>query len=99
LGAHPRNFLIQLLRDLDEAPPIDLPIPLQLPQLTSELKECTHDILCFVFVQSVWTLGCASIAAMEEFEPPGEFGVLLVVEAIDILEIPIKGKEECYTKG
>ena len=44
------DSLVQLLQDLDEASTIDLSIPLQIPQLTSEFKQSSHEVIPLIAI-------------------------------------------------
>ena len=79
------DLLIQLLRDLYEAAPIYLAVPLQFSQLATEFEKRIHEVLHFVFVKAIGGLSSTSIAAVEELEPARILGVLLIIEAIDVL--------------
>lgn len=94
-----RDFLVQLFRDLDEAPAVDVAEELEVPQLISQLKEGAHQLFDLVVVQVGDDLGAPAIAILEELEAAVRLGELLVVELVDILEVAVQGEEELYGEG
>jgi len=53
-----------LLQDLDESSPVNLGIPLDLPQHTPELQESSQDLLHLVAIKSVTIRrSCGSVTA------------------------------------
>ena len=94
LCGHARYLLVQLLCDLHEPPLVHVAIPLELPQLATQLEEGAHEVLGFVFVDAFGHLRDAAIAAMKELESTGILGVFFVVETVDIFEVAVQGEEE-----
>ena len=94
LSTHPGNLLVQLLGDFDKASTIDFAIPLELSEQTTELEKGVHKISNLIFIQSIGNLRGSPIATVEQFQTSRELGILLVIEAIDILEISIESKEK-----
>lgn len=86
--------LIQLLRNLNEAAAVDLAIPLQLAQLAAQFQEGGQQVIDVLALQRLARRQGMTKAVLQQFQPAGEFGQLLVIEVVDILEISIEGIKE-----
>lgn len=96
VGGH---LLVQLFRNLDETPAIDVAKELKVSQLISQLEKGAHQLFDLVIVQVGYDFGASAVSVLEELYAAVRFGKLLVVELVDILEVAVQREEELCGEG
>jgi riboflavin synthase alpha subunit len=72
---------------------------LQISELTSQLKQSSHNFLHFILIQGSDYIDGSSISVLEEVQTATKFCVFLVVEKVDIFEVSIKREKEFCIEG
>jgi hypothetical protein len=87
-------LLVQFLCDLDEAPPVDISIPLELAQLASQFEQSSQEVFSNIRIKILCGMRGGSISVLQQLETAEEILVFLIVEVVDVFEVAIEGVEE-----